>query len=434
MPWRSIRSWWSSEEGSMSALSLVLLPVTLMIGGLALDVANAVRVRTHLQVTADAAAHAALYTRESGTVEEARATALEVIGFALPETTNGAVVRPEDISFGHWDGDARSFTPDPTSRDAVRVDLARTAERQNPVGTWLLRLAGFGAWDITRTAVFETYRPGCLREGFIAERRVDMQSNNSFHNGFCIHSNDHVEFNQNNVLEDGVVVSMPDIGTLVIPASGFASNVGLLEALRNDTMNIRILRQLPEIIDTVGVFGSPLMPDYIGAAATVQLRKKNAKAEDFVPGRIHRMDCSGGGTLQIASNTVLQDIVLTTNCSVKFGSGVTLQNVVVATTSTDANSIKAASGLQIGRDDDCAPDGGSQILTLGGVSVPANLALFGGQIIAAGDVGFAARADGLEGASVIAGGEIDGTSNATMGLCGDGMERNFEVDYFRLVL
>ena len=57
----------------------------------------------------------------------------------------------------------------------------------------------------------------------------------------------------------------------------------------------------------------------------------------------------------------------------------------------------------------------------------AKLQLYGGQIIVAGDLNFAAQGNGFGGASVIAGGEIDGTSNSDMGLCdgGAGMEDIF---------
>ena len=57
---------------------------------------------------------------------------------------------------------------------------------------------------------------------------------------------------------------------------------------------------------------------------------------------------------------------------------------------------------------------------------------FGGQILALGDILFTANADGIEGASFVAGGNVEGTSNMTMGFCGNGMEDNFEAEYFRL--
>ena len=89
--------------------------------------------------------------------------------------------------------------------------------------------------------------------------------------------------------------------------------------------------------------------------------------------------------------------------------------------------------MTVGGDDGCATDGSAQLLTLGGVQFAADLHVYRGQVIAAGDISFSANANGVEGASFITGDEIAGTSNAIMGMCGTGMERNVEADYFRLV-
>ncbi len=148
------------------------------------------RVRTQLQVTADAAAHAALYTREHATLEEAKAAAMAIVEYALPAAVNGDVVVPGDIRFGIWDAESQVFVEDVNSKSAVWIDLSRVAERSNGVATWLLRITGFEEWSIVRAAVFQTHRPPCLREGFVAEGIVDLRSNNEFYNGFCIHSND----------------------------------------------------------------------------------------------------------------------------------------------------------------------------------------------------------------------------------------------------
>ncbi|MEZ5722095.1 MAG: hypothetical protein R3D59_10870 [Paracoccaceae bacterium] len=122
-----------------------------------------------------------------------------------------------------------------------------------------------------------------------------------------------------------------------------------------------------------------------------------------------------------------------TNCEMKFGEGVILRNTVIVNESTSDKSFNTASGLQIGDDDDCATGGGAQLVTRGGVSIPAQLSMFGGQILAAGDISFEAEADGIQGASIVSGGRIEGSSGATMGFCnGAGMENNFEAEYFRL--
>ena len=59
---------------------------------------------------------------------------------------------------------------------------------------------------------------------------------------------------------------------------------------------------------------------------------------------------------------------------------------------------------------------------------------FGAQVLALGNITFAAQADGIEGVSFIAGGEIDGTSQNDMGFCdGHGTDDFVAVPYFRMV-
>ena len=209
------------ETASIAIMAVTWIPITLAIGGLALDTANAMRVRTQLQTVADAAAHAALYTRDLEDQATARAAARAIVETSLPRSRNGDVLLDSDVVFGTWDAVSETFTPDEDSKSAVRLDLNRVSQRGNAVSTWLLGFIGRESWDVSRAAVFETWRPACLREGFVAESVVDLRSNNSFYNGFCVHSNTHVELQQNNYFEDGVVVSMPDSGTIVIPASEF---------------------------------------------------------------------------------------------------------------------------------------------------------------------------------------------------------------------
>ena len=419
------------EMASISVMAITWMPITLAIGGLALDTTNAMRVRTQLQAVADAAAHAALYTRDLEDQATARAAARTIVETSVPQSRSGDVLRDSDIVFGTWDAETETFTPDEHSKSAVRLDLSRVSGRGNAVGTWLLGFAGLESWDVSRAAVFETWRPACLSEGFVAEGVVDLRSNNAFYNGFCVHSNTHVELQQNNWFEDGVVVSMPDSGTVVVPASGFDKNEGLGEALRDGSYNIRILNRLDELISDVGSYASEAVPDYISGSGVVTIDPKKPSPADFVPGRIHRASCGGKGTLRLPGAT-LSNVVIVTDCDVRFSKGAALEDSVVATTSTSADSVTTPSGFRVGADDGCAEGGGAQILTLGGVRVAAKLGLYGGQIIAGSDINFTASAAGVEGASLVAGGGISGTSNMTMGFCGSGMEDNFEFNYFRL--
>ena len=107
---------------------------------------------------------------------------------------------------------------------------------------------GYVNYDMSVQSVFTTFRPTCFREGFVSDERIDVQSNNAYQNGFCIHSNDYVSVNSNNTFETGTVVSMPDMEDIHLPRSGWESNEGLQAALRQGYYRLRIINKLPFII------------------------------------------------------------------------------------------------------------------------------------------------------------------------------------------
>ena len=390
---RALRTFRQTEDGSMTLLSLYILAGVMTVSAIAIDFSYLLSARNQLQVAADAAAHAALYLRETNSADQARSKAVQVAQYSMPEASYGAVLRPSDAEFGSWDYARKTFTPDPDSVSAVRVVPGRDATR--------------------------------------GEDAVDIQSNNGFSNGFCLHSNTYVSVNSNNTFEAGTVVSMPDKEDIDLPRSGFVSNEGLHAALRNGYYRLRVLRQMEDIYDDLYFAYGKFLPDYITSNVPLSLTKKKMTTADFISGRVHRVNCSGQ-SLQIEAGSYLNKVVLVTDCAIKFGSNVTLEDAVVFTRSTDDKSISAASALQIGRNDHCAAGGGAQILTHGGLEVPSDLRFYGGQVIARLNVDFSANSGGVEGASIISGSTISGTSNMTMGFCGTGMEDNFAVPYFRL--
>ena len=436
------------EGGAATGFGLIMMVLLLMFAGLAIDAAQFNAARTQLQTAADSAAHAALVARIRDRQDEgdAKNVALELVEANMPKGRFGQTVTADDIEFGSWNPDPDSpyehwFEPNNTALpDAARVIAWRNEGRLNAVRTFLLRLVGVDELAAATPSVFATYQPICLREGMVAEGKVDVQSNNVYLRGFCIHSESYVSINQNNTFEEGTIVSMPDLELLELPNSGYEQNDGLEAALREGELDVRILRQMDAIIDGL-LTGDPhyVPQDYItvpgNATQTLSSNNNEITAADLEPNRVNHLDCTThNGSISIPSGELIEELVIVTNCDVKLGSGATLEDVVLATTSTDSRSIDGASDVSIGRDDDCAVGGGTQVLTMGGMRFPSNLGIFGGQLLAQGDINFAARADGIQGASMVAGGEIDGTSNSSMARCDSGMEGNFEVEYFRMAM
>jgi len=187
----------------MSIFGLYIFAAMAILSGIAVDVSNLVSARSQLQVTADAAAHAALYKRDSMDADDAKNAALAIVEDMMPAAKFGVVLTADDITFGRWDYASSEFEVDPDSREAVMVRTARLQETSNPVTSFLMQFVGKQNWDVATNAVYTTYRPTCFREGFVAEGVVDIQSNNGFSNGFCLHSNSYVSMNNNNFFEPG---------------------------------------------------------------------------------------------------------------------------------------------------------------------------------------------------------------------------------------
>jgi hypothetical protein len=310
----------------------------------------------------------------------------------------------------------------------------QTEANGNAVQTFLMKMAGIPYWDVQTVSIFALDRPHCFRDGFVSNTRIDIQGNNSFHNQFCLLSNDTIKLGSNNVFEDGVNVQLPSEAKLQLPSSGFSSNPGLREALTFGTENIKILQQLPQLIENLKVPTHPDQPSYITVSTVQQLTAKKIEEGGFTEGAVHLVSCTKGGPqINVKAGTIFRNMVLVTDCQVKFEQGVALENAVLASTSTDSKSFNSPSGLRLGRVDNCAPGGGARLLTLGGVEVASGLELHGSQIVAAGNVTFSAGSGGLMGASIIAGGTISGTSNMVMGLCTTGLDDMSEVEYFRMV-
>lgn len=430
-----LRAFRRNDAGSITSLSLVLLVPLLMMAGYAIDFSNGMKARTQLQIAADAAAHAALMTRELNSESDAKAAALNVAELNMPADRYGFVIENDDIVFGEFNQDTFTFTPKAGSRKAVQVTARRVGERANALQTHLLKLAGVDEIDLITGAVFVTYYPSCLREGFVAEARVDLQSNNVYTNGFCIHSNSHVELNSNNFFEPGTVVSMSDLNDLELPNSGYATNAGLEQALREGSWNIKIIERVDNIIAGLKAFDPMYLPKYITSNIAVPLPNKTVSQSHLQSGRLHTFTCSGGGgDLTISNDVVVSKAVIVTNCDIKFGSGVRLEDAVIATTSTGSKSMSATAGFQIGKNDNCATGGDAQLVTMGSMDFPSQLQVYNGQLLAVQNILFSALANGIKGAAFVAGGEISGTSNMEMGFCGTGMENNFMAEYFRLAL
>lgn len=425
-------SFFDSERGAITVLGLFLFLVSMMVGGLALDVSNAVKARTQLQMTADTAGHAALVWRFYNDADSAKDKALELAAASMPSDYFGSVLERQDITFGHWDRATETFTPDPDSEAAVLVSTRRLAENNNGVGTYLLKLVGVDAFDLNTDAVWELGVPKCLKEGYVADDVISLQSDNTFKSGFCVHSNTGLDFANHNTFETGVKISVPDLATDV--DADFSTNHGLEEALYENHYALNIPRRIQKIRNGITDPESDYWRDFIGSAEIIDVDYNSDLTPDtLAPGGIYQMTCPNpSNKVRVPSDTVLESVVLLTNCQIAIGQGAKLQNLTIVTSNTSASSISGASGIQFGVNDNCAPGGATQIVSMGGISFPTQVSIYDSQLLANGDISFTSHADGIKGASIVSGGKIDTNSHITMGFCG--ASENFKFEFVRLAM
>ncbi len=433
--WAAAQHVQRDQSGAISLFSLQMFVIALLLGGLAVDLSNALAGRAQLQATADAAAHAALYTREFGSEDRARDAALTLVEASMPRAHFGQVLTPDDIQFGHWDRAGDVFRIDDLSREAVFVSTRRYSEQKNGLGTFFLRLIGLDSWDLTAGAVFETYRPPCLHEGFVARGRVILQSGGLYRSGVCIHSNAFVSLGSSNFFEPDTILSMPDKRDVATTSGVVEATPGLGAALRDASYRLRVVNRIDVIAKGVLNDASPFWRDYITIKDPLSLNPDaELGPETFMAGSMYTVTCTDPDQrFDLNNDTVLLETVLVTNCRVAIWSGTTIEDATIITTNRSPKALSAASDIIIGKTDNCEDGGDVQILAAGGINFASNVGIFGGQVVAGGNLSMSAEGDSILGASVQAGGQMNLALKGSVGSCGGkGMGRMFEFDYFRL--
>jgi Flp pilus assembly protein TadG len=442
----------ADESGGGTIMGLFWFMLLVGICGLAVDITDGLRNRTMLQATADAAALAGVIDLPNEAA--AKATAVAYSADNMGADVNGAVLDINDVTPGVWDHETRTFTPanavaPGVPLDAVHVMVRRSAQNDNAVPVNFLRIVGLQTWNVRAQAIAQKYLPDCLYDGLIARQMVDISSNNSFVRRICVHGQQGVELQSNNYFEEGVNVSMMDLATLEIPASGMDSNVGLPEALRESSLDPRMVNHVDQImatmIDPSSANFLEYIPGYIsltddaGSPLPVIVVDEKFDLSTAEENRIYHVDCRPNKNVHIPNNSVVQNVVIIAECEVHIGSGATIMNSVIGSRSGGNGNISkanvsAAANVQLGAPDNCSPGGGVRIFSNATIHTSSSTGIDGVQMVAVGDIELGARDMGINGISAQSGEDIKLTSNNMFGLCSGGTDPLLTVDYYRLVL
>ena len=332
------------ERGSATIWNLFWLTGFGVLLGLGVDTTAAMNVKARLQTVADAAAHAAvmdLFPVADSAIDVA-------VAFALQNANDHeGVVADTDVTIGYWDAEAGTFgTEDVPYLNAVRVVATRDGARSNALATSFLRLAGFDHWDIAAvsTAIFVddlSLVDRCRKNGLFAGGEMEQTANNIVIGDFCLHGEAGVKITQNNYIECGVEISLPDpslwLSTAVPTPSGNPSECDTnYDELDNDDMigQVVVYRSIASnavlefnnvkaMLDAYLQGGESVndpfnaIPPYITNVAEIDASgfNKLSKDGDLEPGTLYRVTCSGGGK-GLSLSGIVQNIGVYTDCEI----------------------------------------------------------------------------------------------------------------------
>ncbi|MGI1661589.1 TadE/TadG family type IV pilus assembly protein [Palleronia sp. KMU-117] len=449
------------EDGAGTVFGLFLFMVFVILGGVALDSSNAWRNSTHLNASADSAAHAgAVALANGGDLDDVRAMAQAAAVTNMPQQRYGTVVgnAVNNIQLMHFDTATRELSSTGTL-NAVVVDLGQTATNANAVRTYFLRLMGVNSWDVTgrSIAVYDASAECNNTDGIYAEDEVSLSSQNSVGSGFCVHSQHAVWLPQQNSFGPGSMVSMPNLAdckskctqsanpginpmaiNMILPdfrdyientydafnasssalKSAWFSQKGLTGI--NWTLNIKPLKD-------AGVVPKNKSLD-IGSVVTMTWDQFHAMPA-LPRGLVYNIDCPNNGNSSKtrltfnATTGVMDDSALLTDCSIRFDDGAMVLGSLVVTI-REQSTATVTSGSKVTVADptkQCNNADRTTVMALGKVSAPAEFVMSNVTLVSDDDVDIAsATSSGVvsRGLSIYATGKVSLSSQHTLEVCG----------------
>jgi len=349
---------------------------------------------------------------------------------------------------------------------AVRVVTRQDGVNSSRVGTFFLRFVGFDAFTVSTESIVESFVSICERDGLKAYGNVKMSTQQTFLGKYCVHGEAGIDISDKNSFGAETIASMPDLTDCGPDVSHCTNeyNPGIEAALTQDSS--QTFGQLLRIDDTIAALQNPyseivadlkyidpLLPvQHISSADfdasmlvenSIHVVKCNRPGDDLNMGGLASLNNRGGGN-DNGGDTIVENItkvgvvVVALGCDFAFDKTIHYEDATFATTSTSRQTVSGSAGVRLGRNDSCADGGEVAIVTKGDVNFAAQLEAYDVEMIVAGDVQFASlgnSGDSIhEGTTVLAGGDIDVTTQHTFAGCYDTettLDTKFALRYVR---
>ncbi len=312
----------------------------MIVSGFTLDVANAYRIRTLLQATADASALAAARQLPDG--DAARQAARDLSRINMPVADHGEVSPLAMIEIGGWDADSQSFVSGDPASNAVRVTAARGAGAGLPVPTFLVGLVGREEWHVAASSTARARSGGsgqltnlCPGALILSADTLQAGGSNELKDGVCLHGQNGVHFGGGDWFDPDSRVSAFDEDTIYI-GSVRHNSATRAEVIAESDLAPVIVPELPAMFDTlwstlfnssISAYGGSLLPDFIKDPATGMARIVRVnqwwwtvQPGDLEPYTIYMVNHG----MQLAGGVDAQNVAIIANGQIGVGGGPSL--------------------------------------------------------------------------------------------------------------
>lgn len=403
------------QDGSGSALPLLMLTALLGVAGFAIDTANLWRGGEEMRATADVAAHAGAVALARGNgPTDAIAMAEEAIGLNMdPAIFAPGRNKPRSDLVRLWHYDSESGALSETGEaNAVSVQIRRGREDANALRMYVLSLIGLGEVTAKATSVV-ALTPTTLcgnASGLFSRQNLTLEGEADVGSGFCLHSQRDLTLDHQVRFEAGSGLSMPDLArcdghcselaspgfrraaaeanfvarplrdhiasTMVAMLAPMADNV-----LKSDFFATRPIASDLEALAELGVDTSGL-----ATGSVVHLSVFDFEMLREVPqGLVYAIDCDPASpeappVLEVGGGMnfpAIDNLVLLTDCALHFPNDIEVAgSLVISSYEGNLPTITADPWAVVGDPAlTCAPEAQSQVMALGDQVLPAGLLL-----------------------------------------------------------
>ncbi|NDV97818.1 TadG family pilus assembly protein [Salipiger sp. PrR002] len=335
---------WRNEDGAGTAIALFMLIIGTLLGGAAIDVANAWRVKEILQSNAEAAALSAA-TRASEPLigQSPRKVAQRIAGSGLEVAKLDNAWHKQSFEIGRRDAQSGDFLPGQHPYDAVRVTLNRDEAHDSAEPLLFLGLFGYDKWDLQGQAVAQFRTRGALRcpaPLLSLQTRVDVSALDVFL-GICLMANAGVDYGE-----------MP-----------------LWRTDETDALIDKLLTQgvaLPRL-DLFGLQELSLSDiEAVARTATQNLHIRDLDDIEVLSDGSVYIDCEAGEVLRLGDGFVVENAAIFSECPIRFEGEVSLRASLVVSNLLslvrDLDEVRLRPDKLLTGSPACAPGDGVKVL------------------------------------------------------------------------